>query len=313
MKTLRVVFIGQNSKFSIVPLEAVASSHNVVGIVESEPRVSVKRTAWKKHLKQILEKLLKKNRLRNYAVSNQIPYYLLTQNGHDGLLAFLERLAPDIICVASMSQLLKKQAVQTAKYGAINFHPALLPNYRGPNPWFWQYYQAEKEGGVTIHFIDEGEDTGDILKQSKYLIELGTPLNQLMDKAIYLGAALMVEALDEIANGTFKAVSQRHLPCPVRARNVSPGEKLIEWGHWPVERVWHVLLGTEPWLQALPQPCLLSWLTDWKIGQFELKQTDLIPGKVYIDSKGLYVAHRQGKIRVSLAFSPKKLIRKILL
>ncbi|MEW6663396.1 MAG: methionyl-tRNA formyltransferase [Bacillota bacterium] len=313
MKTLRVVFIGQNSKFSIVPLKAVASSHNVVGIVESEPRVSAKQTTWKKHSKQILEKLLKINRLRNYAISNRIPYYLLTKNGHDGLLAFLERLAPDVICVASMSQLLKKQAFQITKYGAINFHPALLPNYRGPNPWFWQYYQVEKEGGVTIHFIDEGEDTGDIIKQSKYPIELGTPLNQLMDKAISLGAALMVEALDEIANGAFKAIPQRYLPCPVRARNVSPDEKLIDWEHWPIERVWHVLRGTQSWLQALPQPCILSWLTDWKIGQFELNQMDLIPGKIYIDTKGLYVAHRQGKIRVSLTFSPKKLIRLVLL
>ncbi|MGI6455390.1 MAG: formyltransferase family protein [bacterium] len=72
---------------------------------------------------------------------------------------------PDFICVKSMSQLLKENIFSIPKYGTINLHPSILPNYRGPNPLFWTMFNQECESGMTVHYINKGEDTGDILRQ----------------------------------------------------------------------------------------------------------------------------------------------------
>src|SRR4029079_3700021 len=60
--------------------------------------------------------------------------------------------------------ILRKRTMETARLGAVNAHTAVLPNYRGADAEFWQLYdRAHDQTGITIHFIDEGVDTGDII------------------------------------------------------------------------------------------------------------------------------------------------------
>lgn len=77
----------------------------------------------------------------------------------DGCSESLERwirdLNPDLICVYSISELLRENIYRIPGYGTINLHPSLLPKYRGPNPYFGILLNAEPESGVTIHYIDE--------------------------------------------------------------------------------------------------------------------------------------------------------------
>lgn len=82
------------------------------------------------------------------------------------LVDFMAALDIDIICVNSMLHLLPSSVFSLPPFGALNLHPAGLPKYRGPNPLFWQFYRQEEQIGVTIHFIDEGEDSGNIVKQA---------------------------------------------------------------------------------------------------------------------------------------------------
>src|SRR5207247_1228061 len=94
-----------------------------------------------------------------------IPHFLLTRERVDGLRAFVDRVRPDVGAICSMAQLLPIDVVRRFPGGILNLHPSLLPKYRGPSPTFWEFWHREPEGGVTIHFIDEGEDTGDIVGQ----------------------------------------------------------------------------------------------------------------------------------------------------
>lgn len=296
---VKVVFIGKSHAFSLIPLKAIMDSHRVVGIVESGPRVVGKQpktrfavlvARWKtvlRHHDSPLEKIAKQI---------HVPHMYLFRENRDSLNIFVKRAAPDIICIASLSQLLKKEIFETPRHGALNLHPSMLPKYRGAFPWFWQYHAFEKEIGVTVHVIDEGEDTGPIVKQEAFTLELGTDVVEAMEIAASIGAKLMVEALNEIAAGTADYRPQSPGGYP-RARVVKRDEQLLDWG-WPIERVWHFMRGTYPWLDFVQYPPEIAGKC--KIGGFERCAHGMAPGKVCQDEIGHYVSHGEGKIRLNV-------------
>lgn len=106
----------------------------------------------------------------------------------------ISSLNPDLICVCHFEKILKNNIISIPKLGAINLHPSLLPKYKGLSPQHWPIINGDKETGVTIHFIDENIDTGDIIIQEKiplsgheYIAEL--QLNMIpLYKKIYLNA-----------------------------------------------------------------------------------------------------------------------------
>lgn len=78
---------------------------------------------------------------------------------------FISSLQPDLIWVTDYRYLLPKEIFSKPKLGSINLHPSLLPSYRGRASLNWAMINGEKDVGLTAHFIDEGVDTGDIIKQ----------------------------------------------------------------------------------------------------------------------------------------------------
>jgi len=79
-------------------------------------------------------------------------------------------LSPDLLLCHSYSMILRQEILETVQYNAINVHTALLPKNRGPNPVQWAIIRGERETGVTIHYMDEGLDSGDIIAQKKVSI-----------------------------------------------------------------------------------------------------------------------------------------------
>jgi len=310
MEKLRFVFIGGNSIFSMIPLKALVNRHELVGIVESAPRSFNPRTAnIKEKTLKILKLLLKSHQLRYFALRKKVKYFFHDRYNNDTLTEFLRNIKPDIICVASMSQLLPFDVLNLPKHGVINLHPSLLPNYRGPNPWFWQIYMMEHYGGMTVHYLDESADTGNIIKQDKFLIRSGISSQELISSTISIGARLMVEAMDDISKGIVQATPQRHLDSVVRARNVKEDEQLIDWKNWNIERTWHVIRGTNQWLCCLPRPRFYPGFY-WQIGNYEkIECTTKFPGTVNLDRRGLFAAHHEGKIRIYPKFSFKGLVQ----
>ncbi len=159
---MKVLFMGQSSPLTMIPLKAVAKHHEIAGIAES---TSVRYKPAVELIKRIVDGRKAYVSLRYFARKKAIPYYAQSDASQIGLANFVQSINPDIICVAGFSRLLKKDVFSVPLHGAINFHPALLPNYRGPQPLFWHYYFMEPQIGATIHYLDEGEDTGDIIKQ----------------------------------------------------------------------------------------------------------------------------------------------------
>jgi methionyl-tRNA formyltransferase len=293
---MRVVFIGKSHTFSMQTLGAIQVHHNVVGVVEGGGRGSVNLPGRAKTmLSRARAELSGKPSLKREARKLNSAYLFLGRNSREVLPTFLRKIQPDILCVASLSMLLPKEVLTIPRHGAINLHPSKLPKYPGPFPWFWQYHDCELEIGVTVHALDAGEDTGPILKQDSVRIKLGTDIANAISLVAPVGARLMAEVLDAIEAGTAVYVPQEAASHP-RARLVSRNEKLVEWDTWPIERVWHFLRGTYPWIDAVSYPTGLNGKCT--IGEIERGPCDERPGKVAKDQRGYYIAHGEGKIRL---------------
>jgi folate-dependent phosphoribosylglycinamide formyltransferase PurN len=92
----------------------------------------------------------------------------------DEAYALISKNAPDLLVVYATG-LLKKRAIEAAPLGALNPHTAILPDYRGAGAEFWQlYHEAYDKTGITIHFIDEGVDTGDVVYDCRVAVPAGT-------------------------------------------------------------------------------------------------------------------------------------------
>lgn len=302
---MNILFMGQSSFFTLIPLRAVARHHSVVGIVESTTK---KYRPFPELCKRLIDGRDGYQSLRYFADRRAIPYYAMQDKSQGSLADFTRELNPDIICISGFSRLLKEEVFSIPAYGAINFHPALLPHYRGPNPLFWHYYFMEHQTGATIHYIDSGEDTGDIIKQKSMPIYPGMRSNELAKAILSLGAALMIEALEEIRTGNVQRTPQKDVPCPSRARHLKKDEQmlqLLQWD-WPIERVWHFLRGT-----AWSNQELTSKIpgVSWTVKDFKKNYTNETSGDFRWDLPDFYFTHKEGRIFVRPTWSTRNFLR----
>ena len=314
MKVLKIVVITQGVSRIVQPL--LDGKHDLVGVIESATRdvLQKKEPAYLyKFARKLYALFKKKNKsLRSLAYEKKIAYRYMVSSNDEGLEEWLKKLQPDLIVVFSMSQLLKENIFSIPVLGTINIHPSMLPDYRGPNPDFWQYINLEMEPGVTIHYIDEGEDTGDILRQERVHIPLGTKSPERLDRLIGdVGVKNLLKIIEELASGTAKSVKQPEESPTARARNIKPEEhkNVIDWRNWETPHVWHVLRGTELWLNALEQPKGLYKGQRWSVGEYILVDKQLHSVRsIFRLGKGYVVATKDGYIKLSVRFSVKRFI-----
>lgn len=117
----------------------------------------------------------------------------------------VREISPDLIISYSAPQIIKPELLGIPKYGIINVHGALLPNYRGCMPSFWYLYNEEKVGGATVHYMSADIDDGDICLQGSVDISDCNTMFQLMKKTKELGGELICESIRQIAAGTLKS------------------------------------------------------------------------------------------------------------
>jgi methionyl-tRNA formyltransferase len=107
-----------------------------------------------------------------------------------------QEAAPEIIFHAGGTQLIPKEVIASAKLGCTNLHPALLPKYRGRYSTVHALFNGEKETGVTLHWLDEGMDSGPIIMQEAYPIEESDTGRTLYEKFTRVGTELFGQFLD---------------------------------------------------------------------------------------------------------------------
>ena len=115
---------------------------------------------------------------------------------------------PDIIITCAYGQIIPKELLDYPKYGCINIHASLLPKLRGGAPIHHAIIDGYKETGVTIMYMDEKMDSGDIITQSKINIDDNTTLDELYSKLSFIGSNLLIEVLPSIIKGTNNRIKQ---------------------------------------------------------------------------------------------------------
>ena len=127
-----------------------------------------------------------------------IPCYKILNLNNSKYLKLIYNLEIDLIITIGFNQIIKKNLIEMPKYGCINVHPSLLPKFRGKSPVFWAFALGEVETGVTIHYIFEGMDTGDIILQKKIEITSSDTLHTLNYKILKLESDLLLKAITNI-------------------------------------------------------------------------------------------------------------------
>jgi methionyl-tRNA formyltransferase len=136
-----------------------------------------------------------------------IPLLIVDDHHSQEVISALQHLKPDVLITANTRRL-PSDIIQIPAKAAINFHTSKLPKYAGLDSIFWALYHGEIEIGVTIHYLKEGLDDGDIVLQDVIAVEDYDDENSLTKKANRLGARLMNEAIEQFENGKFDGTPQ---------------------------------------------------------------------------------------------------------
>ncbi len=142
------------------------------------------------------------------ALEHHIPVYEPKTLRDDAFSALLSEIDPELIVVVAYGKILPKNVLDYPRLGAINVHVSLLPKYRGAAPMQRAVMNGESETGVTIMYMAEGLDTGDILLQRSFPIGEDDDFEVVHDTSALLGGELLLEAIPLLEKGEAPRIQQ---------------------------------------------------------------------------------------------------------
>ncbi|RZD46756.1 MAG: hypothetical protein CXT78_03595 [Thaumarchaeota archaeon] len=144
-------------------------------------------------------------------------------------IEIFKSLKPDLILVMGWSQLLKKNIIQTSKFGVIGSHPTELPKYRGRAPIPWSIIKELRESALTFFYIEEGIDDGDIFAQEFFSISSEDDATSLYARITNLGKKMIIENLKLLQNNNAKRIKQDQSKFIEYWSKRIPDDGLIDW------------------------------------------------------------------------------------
>ncbi len=277
-------------------LQMVASQHQLIGVAcDDAPAGGVTgmaREGW--HC------LCRAPSLQSWARLRRIPYRCYISDQADDFASWLAQLEPDLL-ITCKAPLLPESVFSIPRLGAINIHYALLPNYRGGAPLLWQVVNGEQQGGVTVHYIDAGIDTGAIIRQRTVPFPQGASERQLDKYFGNIAADMMPEVLEAVAAGYAGKQAEREQPDGVFARNIQQASLVdfIEWDDWPIEKIWRVLRFMEYWPASHGLEGRWQRSIRWKVGEIRAaSEAEVRAWYLQRHGRHLLVQSRQGNIEL---------------
>lgn len=271
MKALRIVFMG-TPEFAATSLQAVCESqHDVVGVVT----VADKPAGRGLQLQSSPVKMM----AAHYGIPVLQPLKLKDSEFVDALRAF----RADLFVVVAF-RMLPEVVWSMPPLGSINLHGSLLPRYRGAAPINRAIMNGDTETGVTIFFLQHEIDAGRVIVRERMPIGADTTAGELHDEMMFLGARVLVEAVNAIADGGADAVEQNELmpensDIPT-APKIFKDDCKVDWS-WSVTKVHNHVRGLSPYPAA------------WS--EFEEKNVKLFRGTPLMGKKLSAVFETDGK------------------
>ncbi len=289
LKNIRVVFMG-TPDFALNILQTLIDNCDVVGVV-SQPDKYVGR-----------KKILTKTPIKLLAEKYDIKVFQ-PQNIKEDYSEILS-LHPDIIVTCAYGQIIPKKLLDYPEYKCINVHASLLPKLRGGAPIHKAIIDGYEETGVTIMYMDEKMDSGDIISQEKIKIEDNFTVGYLFDKLSEMGASLLLKTLPNIINDNITRIKQNEKEVTY-AYNITRQEEKIDFTK-STREVFNQIRGLNPY------PGAYAKLNNKTVKIYDVEMTNKLnnkkPGEIVkADKYGIVVALKDGEIIIkSLQMEGKK-------
>ncbi|GGE65936.1 methionyl-tRNA formyltransferase [Priestia taiwanensis] len=229
----KIVFMG-TPEFSVLVLQQlIQDGYDVVGVV-TQPDRPVGR-------KKVLTPPPVKVEAEKHNIPVLQPLKIREQEELNKVLA----LEPDLIVTAAFGQILPKELLESPKYGCINVHASLLPELRGGAPIHYSIISGNEKTGVTIMYMVEKLDAGDMLSVVEVPIEERDNVGTLHDKLSVAGAKLLSETIPDLLAGRITPVKQDESKVTF-AWNIKREEEKIDWTKQG-EEIYNHIRGMHPW------------------------------------------------------------------
>ena len=183
-------------EFAIPSLEVVAKNTDLKAIFTKEDKVNARGN------KIIFSPV------KQFGIDNEIEVIQPKKIKDEKIIEKIKEINPDLIVVVAYGKILPKEIIDIPKYGIINVHSSLLPKYRGASPIHSAILNGDEKSGVSIMYIEEGLDSGDVILQESCDILENDTLGTLHDKLKDLGAIGLEKALKLIETGKVEATKQ---------------------------------------------------------------------------------------------------------
>ena len=289
---MRVIFMG-TPDFSVGTLEALIAAGHEVCLAVTQPD-KPKGRGGKMQYTPVKEKALFYN----------IPVYQPKRVRDPECVEELRKYNADVMVVVAFGQILPKEILEMTPYGCINVHASLLPKYRGAAPIQWAIIEGEEVTGVTTMQMDEGLDTGDMILKTEVPVAADETGESLHDKLAAAGAALCVETLKALENGTAVREKQGESPTAY-AKMLTKELGDIDWAE-PAVKIERIVRGLNSWPSAYTH-----WngkvMKIWRAAAEASEAADVQPGTVVsVEKESFAVQTGDGILRVLEVQMPGK-------
>lgn len=290
-RPMKIVFFVNGGQLALLPLQAVAREHDVVAVVRPHQAAG----GWARRLARFA-RLRPPDLVDRFLRAERIPLITAYRSQARQLVSRLQRLEPDLSCIATFPWLLSDPLLALPRKGTINIHPSLLPRHRGPAPYFWVYYHDDRRTGVTAHIATRKADAGPVVLQEAFDLPRGRSIEWLHDETARRAAGLMARAVSAVSAGPAD-LNEQDEQLATSAPRVKPGVPMVPFGHWDVERVWHFLAGLCPQFR---EPLVYSGraVEYRRVLGFARADVQLAPGTLTRESDGWWLHCHQGYIRL---------------
>ncbi len=290
MNKLKIVFMG-TPEFSVEVLNKLIDNYDVIGVV-TQPDKEVGRNHE-----------IKFSPVKEVALKNDIRVFQPTniKKEYQGIV----KLEPDMIVTCAYGQIIPKELLDLPKYGCINVHASLLPKLRGGAPIHKAIINNYPRTGVTIMYMVEKMDAGDIISQIETIIDKNDTVGTLHDRLSKLGANLLIETIPKIISGNITPVKQDEKEVTY-AWNITREEEHIDFSKSTID-IYNQIRGLNPWpgAYATLDDKIVKIYSSRISDSFFTTRSDGEIGKIYSD--GIGVSTKDGEIIITeLQFAGKR-------
>jgi len=275
---MKIVFFG-TPDFAATSLEALNNADIEVLAVVTQPDKPAGR---KKRLTPPPVKVL----------AGELGLNVLQPSSKEELIEDLEEFDADFFVVIAYGMILPPEILEMPKYASINVHASLLPKYRGASPIQEALLNGDKETGISIMKMDEKLDHGPIYLVRRVEIEKEDDLAVLSDKLADLGKDILPYALEDIVDGTLRAIPQdEEHQKPSYCHKISKKNGEIDFNE-PAKRIQNLVRAYTPWPGAYTQ--FLN--KKLKITKTEVSDKKLKPGEFHLENNILQIGTKEGSL-----------------